>query len=98
MSTLELWRVTSIICLNSGRCWGSRSPGPTPYRLIMTSVASALDSLFLSLASAPDFFWVVEVVVEVEVVEVVGVEVEGAGMSRDSRDGILGPAPERSVD
>ena len=64
----------------------------------MTSVASALDSLFLSLASAPDFFWVVEVVVEVEVVGVVGVEVEGAGMSRDSRDGILGPAPERSVD
>ena len=50
------------------------------------------------MASAPDFFWVVEVVVEVEVVEVVGVEVEGAGMSRDSRDGILGPAPERSVD
>ena len=60
----------------------------------MTSVASALDSLFFSLASDPDFFWLVEAAVEV--VEVVGVE--GAGMSRDSRDGILGAAPERSVD
>ena len=73
----------------------------------MTANASALDSLFFSLVSAPDFFdggcWLLladGVVAEVGVEGVAGVPgvLGSTGMWRDIRDGGLEPAPERSVD
>ena len=76
----------------------------------MTANASALDSLFFSLVSAPDFFdggcWLLlddGVVAEVGVEGVAGVPgvpgvLGSTGMWRDIRDGGLEPAPERSAD
>ena len=75
----------------------------------MTVNASAFDSLFFSLVSAPDFFgggsWLLDdgVVVEAGVEGVIGVPgvpgvLGSTGMWRDIRAGGLGPAPERSAD
>ena len=73
----------------------------------MTVTASALFSLFFSLASAPDFFgggcWLSLIdgaVVEVGVDGVIGVPgvPGGTGMWRDIKAGGLEPAPERSAD
>ena len=73
----------------------------------MTVTASALFSLFLSLASAPDFLgggcWSLltdGAVAEVGVEGVLGVPgvPGGAGMWRDIKAGGLEPAPERSAD
>ena len=73
----------------------------------MTASASALDSLFFSLVSAPDFFdggcWLLlddGVVAEVGVEGVAGVPgvLGSTGMWRDIRAGGLEPAPERSAD
>ena len=107
MSTLDVWRVASSICQNGGLCVGSPSPGLTPYRIDMTVNASAFDSLFFSLVSAPDFFgggsWLLDDGVGAGVEGVIGVPgvpgvLGSTGMWRDIRAGGLGPAPERSAD
>ena len=76
----------------------------------MTVTASALFSLFFSLASAPDFFgggcWSLltdGAVAEVGVEGVIGVPgvpgvPGGTGMWRDIKAGGLEPAPERSAE